>query len=107
MYLSYEYHYLSSLVISIHMKYILSFPHIQSVFVKELHFKNFLHHIFFDFDILLSLTKSDWSYFLKSNMEKLYTVSENKTWSWLWLSSWAAYSKIQAEIEESRETTRL
>ena len=35
--------------------------------------------------------------------EKLYTVSKNKTWSWLWLRSWAPYCKIQALLEESRE----
>ena len=36
-------------------------------------------------------------------MEKLYTVSKNKTWSWLWLRPSAPYCKIQAYIEESRE----
>ena len=36
-------------------------------------------------------------------MEKLYTVSKNKTWSWLWLRSSAPCCKIQAQIEESRE----
>ena len=36
-------------------------------------------------------------------MEKLYTVSKNKTRSWLWLRSWAPYCKIQVQIEESRE----
>ena len=36
-------------------------------------------------------------------MEKLYTVSKNKTGSWLWLSSWTPYCQIQAYIEESRE----
>ena len=36
-------------------------------------------------------------------MEKLYTVSKNKTRSWLWLRSWTPYCQIQTEIEESRE----
>ena len=36
-------------------------------------------------------------------MEKLYTVSKNKTRSWLWLISWTPDCKIQTEIEESRE----
>ena len=36
-------------------------------------------------------------------MEKLYTVSKNKTGSWLWLRSWTYY-QIQTEIEESGET---
>ena len=39
-------------------------------------------------------------------MEKLYTVSKNKTGSWLWLRSRTPYCQIQTEIEESRETTR-
>ena len=36
-------------------------------------------------------------------MEKLYTVSKNKTRSWLWLRSWTPYCQIQTEMEESRE----
>ena len=36
-------------------------------------------------------------------MEKLYTVSKNKTGGWLWLGSWTTYFKIQTEIEESEE----
>ena len=36
-------------------------------------------------------------------MKKLYPVSKNKTWSWLWLRSSAPYCKIQTQIEESRE----
>ena len=47
--------------------------------------------------------KSDWLYSLQSKMEKLYTVSKNKTGSWLWLRSWTPYCQIQTEIEESRE----
>ena len=39
---------------------------------------------------------SDWLYSLQPKMEKLYTVSKNKTWSWLWLRWWAPYCKIQA-----------
>ena len=39
--------------------------------------------------------------FLQLKME-LYTVSKNKTWSWLCLRSSARYCKIQAYIEESR-----
>ena len=46
--------------------------------------------------------KSDWLYALQSKMEKLYTVSKNKTRSWLWLRSWT-YCQIQTEIEESGE----
>ena len=36
-------------------------------------------------------------------MEKLYTVSKNKTGNWLWLRSSIPYCQIQTEIEESRE----
>ena len=35
--------------------------------------------------------KSDWLYSLQPKMEKLYTVSKNKTRSWLWLRSWTPY----------------
>ena len=49
--------------------------------------------------------KSDWLYSLQPKVEKLYTVSKNKTESWLWLSSWTPYCQIQTEIEESGKTT--
>ena len=39
--------------------------------------------------------KSDWLYSLQPKMEKLYTVSKNKTWSWLWFRSWTPYCQIQ------------
>ena len=42
-----------------------------------------------------STPKSDWLYSLWSKMEKLYTVSRNKTGSWLWLRSWTPYCQIQ------------
>ena len=47
-----------------------------------------------------STPQSDWLYFLQPKMEKLYTVSKNKTRSWLWLRSWTPYCQIQTEIEE-------
>ena len=53
-----------------------------------------------------STLKSDWLYSLHPKMEKLYTVSQNKTGSWLWLRSWTPYCQIHTEIEESRKTTR-
>ena len=37
-------------------------------------------------------------------MEKLYTVSKNKTGSWLWLRSWTPNSQIQTEIEVEKTT---
>jgi len=49
-----------------------------------------------------STPKSDWLYSLQPKMETLYTVSKNKTGSWLWLRSWTPYCQIQTEIEESR-----
>ena len=45
-------------------------------------------------------------YSLQPKMEKLYTVSKNKTRSWLWLRLWTLYCQIQTEIEESGEKTR-
>ena len=42
-----------------------------------------------------STPKSDWLYSLQPKTEKLYTVSKNKTGSWLWLRSWAPYCQIQ------------
>ena len=42
-----------------------------------------------------SILKSDWLYSLQPRMEKLYTVSKNKTRSWLWLRSWTPYCQIQ------------
>ena len=50
-----------------------------------------------------STPKSDWLYSLQPKMEKLYTVSNNKTRSWLSLRSWTSYYQIQTEIEESGE----
>ena len=41
------------------------------------------------------ILKSDWLYSLQPKMEKLYTVSKNKTGSWLWLRSWPPYFQIQ------------
>ena len=42
-----------------------------------------------------SASKSDWLYSLQLMMEKLYTVSKNKTGSWWWLRSWTPYYQIQ------------
>ena len=42
-----------------------------------------------------SIPKPDWLYSLQPKMEKLYTVSENKTGSWLWLRSWTPYWQIK------------
>ena len=42
-----------------------------------------------------SILKSDWLYSLQPKTEKLYTVSKNKTRSWLWLRSWTPHCQIQ------------
>ena len=42
-----------------------------------------------------STPKSDWLYSLHPKMEKLYTVSKNKTRNGLWLRSWTPYCQIQ------------
>ena len=42
-----------------------------------------------------STPKLDWLYSLQPKMEKLYTVSKNKTGSWLRLRSWTSYCQIQ------------
>ena len=42
-----------------------------------------------------SKPKSDWLHSLQPKMEKLYTVSKNKTRSWLWLRTWTPYCQIQ------------
>ena len=42
-----------------------------------------------------STQKSDWLYSLQPKMENLYTVSKNKTRSWLWLRTWTLYRQIQ------------
>ena len=46
-------------------------------------------------DIRWLIPISDWLYSLHPRMEKLYTVSKNKTGSWLWLRSWTPYCQIQ------------
>ena len=42
-----------------------------------------------------STLKSDLLYSLQPKMEKLFTVSKNKTRSWLWLRPWTPYWQIQ------------
>ena len=41
------------------------------------------------------IPKSDWLCYLQPKVEKLYTVSKNKTGSWPWLRSWTLYCQIQ------------
>ena len=53
-----------------------------------------------------SIPKSDWLYSLQLKMEKVYIVSKNKTWSWLWLRSWAFIEKFRLKLKKVGKTTR-
>ena len=53
-----------------------------------------------------STPKSDWVYSLQPKMEKLYTVSKNKTGRWLWLRSWTPYCQIRSKLKKVGKTTR-
>ena len=53
-----------------------------------------------------SILNSDWLYSLQLKMEKLYTVRNNKTRSWLWLRSWMLYCKIRLKLKKVGKTTR-
>ena len=52
---------------------------------------------------LILTPKSDWLYSVQPKMEKLYTVSKNKTRSWLWLRSW---TKLRLKLKKVGKTTR-
>ena len=39
-------------------------------------------------------------------MEKLYTVSKNKTGSWLWIRSWTPIAKYRLKLKKVEKTTR-
>ena len=43
---------------------------------------------------------------LQPKMEKLYTVSKNKTGSWLWLRSWTHIAKFRLKLKKVGKTTR-
>ena len=53
-----------------------------------------------------STPKSDRLYSLWPKMEKLYTVSKNKTESWLWLRSWTLIAKFRLKLKKVGKTTR-
>ena len=53
-----------------------------------------------------SISKPDWLYSLQPKMEKLYTVSKNKTRNWLWLRSETAYCQIRLKLKKVGKTTR-
>ena len=47
-----------------------------------------------------------WLYSSQPKMEKLYTVSKNKTESWLWLRSWLLIAKFRLKLRKVGKTTR-
>ena len=49
---------------------------------------------------------SDWLCSLQPKMEMLYTVSKNKTRSWLWLRSWTLIAKFRFKLKKVGKTTR-
>ena len=53
-----------------------------------------------------STSKSDWLYSLQPIMEKLCTVSKNKTGSWLWLRSWTPSWQIKLKLKKVGKITR-
>ena len=53
-----------------------------------------------------SIPKSDWLNSLQPKMYKIYTVSKNKTGSWLWLRSWTTYCQIRLNLKKVGKTTR-
>ena len=53
-----------------------------------------------------STPKSHWLYSLQPKMEKLYTVSKNKTGSWLWFRSWLLIAKFRIKLKKVGKTTR-
>ena len=53
-----------------------------------------------------STLKSDWLYLLQPKMEKLITVSKNKTGNWLWLRSWTLIVKFRLKLKKVGKDTR-
>ena len=54
-----------------------------------------------------SIPKSDWLYSLQPKMEKLYTVSKNKTRNWLWLRYHELLiAKFRLKLKKVEKTTR-
>ena len=54
-----------------------------------------------------STLKSDWLHSFQPKMEKLYTVSKNKTGSWLWLWYELRIAKFRLKLKKVGKTTRL
>ena len=52
-----------------------------------------------------SIPKSDWLYSLQPKMEKLYTVTKNKTGSWLWLWNWKLLAPWKKNYDKPGQRT--
>ena len=53
-----------------------------------------------------SILNSDWLHSLQPKMEKLYTVSKNKIWSWLWLRHELLIAKFRLKLKKVGKTIR-
>ena len=53
-----------------------------------------------------SIPKSDWLYSIEPKMEKLYTVSKNKTGSWLCSDHELLIAKFRLKLKKVGKTTR-
>ena len=53
-----------------------------------------------------STPKSHWLYSLQPKMEKLYTVTKNKTGSWLWLRNELLIATLKLKLKKVRKPTR-
>ena len=53
----------------------------------------------------MATLKLDWLYSLQPKMEKLCTVSKNKTSSWLWLRSWTPMAKFRLKLKKVGKIT--
>ena len=54
-----------------------------------------------------SIPKSDWLYYLQLKMKKIFTVSKNKTWYWLWLSLFInSLLQTRLKLKKVGKTTR-
>ena len=70
------------------------------------------HLMYYEVDVTIipvyrwKIPKSDWLYSLQSKMEKLYTVSKNKTRSWLCSDHELLIGKFRLKLKKVGETTR-
>ena len=53
-----------------------------------------------------SILKSDWLYSFQPKIEKLYTVNNNKTGSWLWFRHEFLIAKFRLKLKKVRKTIK-